>query len=179
MFEIEESPLAGVKRVTPRTARDARGAFTKVFHEDLFAKAGLRTDFRESYYSTSRKNVLRGMHFQTPPHDHDKIVYCLSGAVLDVVVDLRRASPTFGQHTAFSLDGASPAGVYIPTGCAHGFLTLTDEALLLYSVTSVYAPNNDTGVRWDTIGFDWPCEAPLISDRDLSFPALADFDTPF
>ncbi|HEY0129935.1 MAG TPA: dTDP-4-dehydrorhamnose 3,5-epimerase family protein, partial [Allosphingosinicella sp.] len=158
---------------------DARGWFHKTFHVEAFADAGLRTDWREEYCSLSRRSVLRGMHFQVPPADHAKLVYCLAGEVLDVVVDLRAGSPTFGEHRAFTLTPEAGAGLYIPEGLAHGFLGLSAESLMYYKVTSVHAPDADRGIAWDSFGFDWPVDAPLLSDRDRGHPPLAEFHSPF
>lgn len=179
MFEFESTPLDGLRVVHPTVRTDDRGSFTKLLHAPTFEAAGLNTRFPEQYVSLSHRGVLRGLHFQTPPHDHAKLVYCLSGRVLDVAVDLRRASPTYGRSFGVELDGARQTGVYFPRGFAHGFLTLSDEALLAYAVETVHAPEHDAGVRWDSVGFDWPTRAPLTSERDRGFPPLAAFVSPF
>lgn len=179
MFDIGDTAIDGVKTITSRRQADLRGTFTKLVHADTFAEHGLRSDFREVYYSSSKRNVIRGMHFQTPPHDHAKLVQCLAGGVIDVVVDVRRSSATFGSVLSFDLSVDWPTAVYIPAGCAHGFMATTDDALMLYSVTSVYSPPSDGGIRWDSIGFQWPCEEPIVSERDKSFAPLKDFLSPF
>ncbi len=170
MFEIAATPLGGLLTIAPLLRPDARGRFVKLFHAPSFATLGLCTEFREQYLTTSHRDVLRGMHFQTPPHDHVKLVYCLSGRVLDVALDLRRASATYGQAFSTELDGGENQGLYIPRGFAHGFLTLSPEAALHYFVETAHAPDHDTGVRWDSFGFDWPVAAPLISLRDAALP---------
>jgi dTDP-4-dehydrorhamnose 3,5-epimerase len=119
------------------------------------------------------------MHFQTPPHDHEKLVYCMQGQVLDVVVDLRKASHTYGMHIAVELNAASGQGLMIPKGMAHGFLALTDDVLMAYKVTSAYKPENDAGIRWDSIGVDWKIDNPIVSSRDWGHPTLSNFETPF
>lgn len=119
------------------------------------------------------------MHFQTPPADHAKYVCCLVGAVRDVILDLRKDSPTYGQHYAVELSSENRLGFYIPTGFAHGFLSLTDGALMLYKTTTVHTPASDAGLRWDSFGYDWGVTNPIVSARDSAFPALADFKTPF
>jgi dTDP-4-dehydrorhamnose 3,5-epimerase len=179
MFDITETIVPGLRVVRPFVRHDARGSFVKIFHEPWLAQAGLETEFKESYYSTSRKNVLRGMHFQVPPEEHTKLVYCLEGHVLDVVVDLRRGSPTFHRCFSIELDSDNPCGIYVPSGCAHGFFTFSEQALLLYAVTTVYAPSSDAGVRWDSLDFGWPCGEKLLSERDQSFPTLQNFASPF
>lgn len=178
-MEFRPTAIPGCTIVATRSIGDVRGAFAKTFHADSFAAAGLRTDWREEYHSHSRAGVVRGMHFQTPPADHAKLVYCLAGAVLDVVVDLRVGSPTYRQVIAETLSAENGLGLYAPSGCAHGFAAIGEDSLMLYKVTSVHAPECDAGIAWDTIGFDWPVASPLLSDRDRAHPPLADFASPF
>ena len=121
----------------------------------------------------------RGMHFQAPPHDHDKLVYCLAGRALDVVLDLRNGSPTFGRAISVLLNSNGSEGVYVPQGCAHGFLSLESETMLLYHVTSEYSRDFDCGIRWDSIPFTWPVKQPLVSERDMLFQPLVAFRSPF
>jgi dTDP-4-dehydrorhamnose 3,5-epimerase len=170
--------LLGVLLLDNFVNRDKRGLFVKTFHAVQFQTGGLATGFRESYYSISQRGVLRGMHFQLPPYEHDKLVYVTEGEILDVIVDLRRASPTFGQHLAVTLPAHTQA-IYIPKGCAHGFLTLSDSATVVYNVTSEYEPSADAGVRWDSFGFEWPISQPIISDRDAAFEALVNVQAIF
>ena len=181
MFTVHQTTLAGLISLEPRIFTDHRGAFVKTFHDAAFRTLGLPFEAREEFFSTSHKNVIRGMHFQAPPADHAKLVYCVAGAVLDVVLDLRRHSPTYGQVCAETLSEANRRSFYIPTGFAHGFLSLTDGALMVYKTSTVHNPACDAGIRWDSFGFDWPLAgaAPLLSKRDTEFPALADFNTPF
>ena len=179
LFEKIETPLEGCFELLPIIRGDNRGSFVKTFHADEFAKLGLATDFKEEYYSTSIKNVIRGMHFQTPPADHVKLVYCMEGAVKDVLVDLRKNSATFGKHCAFNLTAEKANMLYIPKGLAHGFLTLSERATMVYKVTTVYSPENDKGVLWSSCGIDWQCNAPILSERDKKHPPLAEFDSPF
>jgi dTDP-4-dehydrorhamnose 3,5-epimerase len=159
--------------------RDARGAFVKTFHEDRFAEIGLRTDWREEYFSTSAKHVIRGMHFQVPPQEHAKLVFCVHGRVLDVVLDLRQDSSTFGTARSVELTPENGFGLYVPVGCAHGFLSLADDSVMYYKVTSVHSPEHDAGIAYDSFGFDWPVSEPILSDRDRAHPSLAVFETPF
>ena len=179
MFEIEETPIGGCLKILPIVREDRRGVFVKTFHVDAFRELGLPTVFAEAYFSVSHRNVLRGLHFQIPPMDHEKIVYCAEGEVLDAVVDLRRASPTYGQHILISLRAAEGTMLYIPRGMAHGFCTRSEHAVMMYQVTSVYAPACDAGIRWDSAGISWDIENPVISERDMGFPALSDFVSPF
>lgn len=179
MFDIIPTDITGLVAVEFTLRTDPRGFFVKTLHADSFREAGLPLDFRESYYSLSNRNVLRGFHFQVPPEDHDKFVYCVDGCVLDVVVDLRQGSSTYGNCVSRELDGRAPSGFVIPKGCGHAFLTLTDQAMLVYNVTTAYSPQHDCGVLWNTVDFDWPIVEPLLSDRDRSFPSLSEFASPF
>lgn len=155
--------------------QDNRGLFQKTFNCDFFKENNLATDFKEFYYSISKKNIIRGMHFQTPPFDHVKIVYVSFGSILDVVVDLRKNSPTVGEVFSIKLDNISGDYLYIPKGFAHGFKALTDDTVVNYAQTSCYSKDNDCGVLYSSIGFDWQEDNPVISDRDLSFPDLKTF----
>ncbi|MEO8330913.1 MAG: dTDP-4-dehydrorhamnose 3,5-epimerase [Gallionella sp.] len=178
-MRVEQTSIPGCYQLFPQVRKDNRGSFVKIFHQDIFAKHGLVTEFAEEYYSVSHKGVLRGLHFQTPPYEHFKLVYCLAGKVLDAIVDLRTGSPTYKQSAAFELSAQLGNMLYIAPGMAHGFYALTDEVIMQYKVTTVYAPEHDGGIRWDSVGINWPSAAPIISDRDRGFPALADFDSPF
>jgi dTDP-4-dehydrorhamnose 3,5-epimerase len=179
MFAVEACHIPGLRLLRPRIAADARGRFVKVMHAEFFAAHGMRPDFREQYYSVSTRGVLRGFHFQVPPMEHVKLVTCLSGRVMDVVVDLRRGSPQFGNHEIIDLSEEAGTILYIPVGCAHGFLTLSESATLFYDVSSVYAPEYDRGIRWDSARVAWPVADAIISPRDRSLPPLAEFDSPF
>ncbi len=158
---------------------DERGLFVKTFHETMFREAGIEFVLHESYFSNSVKDVIRGMHFQVPPYQHSKIVFCPQGAILDVIVDLRKGSPTYGQYDAQELSSANHKAFYIPEGFAHGFKSLTDDAITYYLVSSEYNREHDTGIRYDSFGFDWGVASPVMSPRDRSFVALEEFESPF
>lgn len=174
-MKILSTAIPGCFELIPKILTDQRGSFIKTYQRELFERAGLETDWREEYYSTSNKGVLRGLHFQLPPHDHVKLVYCTAGAVLDVVLDLRVGSPAFGTHVRFGLDGADARMIYLPKGCAHGFYTLSATATMMYKVSTVYAPDHDAGILWNSAGIEWPDAAPIMSERDKTFPTLANF----
>lgn len=178
-MEFEELGLPGAFILRPRVLADDRGSFVKTFHAQTFEDRGLRSDWREEYQSSSRRGVLRGMHFQTPPAEHAKLVFCLAGSVLDSVIDLRRGSPSFGVHRTVELRGDEATGVYIPTGCAHGFLSTSELSTMYYKVTSIHAPDCDAGIAWDSFGFAWPVSDPIMSDRDRRHPPLEAFQSPF
>lgn len=178
-MKVEPTGLDGVLKLTPMVRPDERGFFVKTFHRSTFLDNGIEADFPEHFFSRSRKNVVRGMHFQTPPHAQAKVVFCVTGAVQDVVLDLRRSSPTYGKAISETLSSSDWAALYIPEGFAHGFRALEDDTTMAYLVGAEYAPSNDTGVRWDSFGFDWGVEAPTVSDRDQALVALSDFESPF
>jgi len=176
-MRVEETAIPGCYQIFPQVRKDARGAFVKTFHKEVFAEHGLVTEFAEEYYSISRKGVLRGMHFQTPPHDHFKLVYCLAGEVLDGIVDLRVGSPTYKQSATFELSSDLGNMLYIASGIAHGFYSLTDHTIMQYKVTTEYAPEHEGGIKWNSSGINWPDTSPIISDRDQVLPALDEFDS--
>lgn len=179
MLTFQKTELPGCFEIQPKIFSDQRGVFVKTFHHDYFKAQGLNLLWQEEYYSVSKKGVLRGLHFQTPPHDHEKLVYCTQGEVLDVVVDLRAGSPTEGRHATFHLKAETANMVYIPKGFAHGFLALSESATMMYKVATVYAPEHDAGILWNSAGIEWPVETPVLSGRDKSFPTLEEFVSPF
>ncbi len=170
----------GLLRMTPGFSADDRGSFVKTYTRSAFAAQGLATEFAEEYVTTSHRGVVRGMHFQLPPHDHDKVVICLSGSAFDVALDLRVGSPTFGRAYTCTLEGERGDALYIPRGFAHGFCALSDDAMLAYKVTSEYAPAHDAGLLWSSVpGVQWPVERPVLSERDTAHPAFSEFASPF
>lgn len=178
-MKLIDEPLPGVKVLRPFIFEDERGNFVKPFHEGQLAEQGISMTVREEFFSTSAKDVLRGMHFQIPPHSHQKLIYCISGRVLDVLLDLRKQSVTFGRSVGIELSAANHHVVSVPLGFAHGFLSLEDNSCLVYKTDAVHSPESDLGVRWDSFGFDWPVAAGIISERDLNHPPLSDFTNPF
>jgi dTDP-4-dehydrorhamnose 3,5-epimerase len=179
MIKPRETELPGCFELQSKVFQDERGLFIKTFHSEMFTEIGLQTEWAEEFYSISHKGVLRGLHFQIPPHDHDKLVYCVSGEILDVVVDLRIGSPSYGKTCIFELRADIANMVYIPRGMAHGFYTLSDSAAMVYKVSTVHAPSNDAGILWNSVDVPWPNTNPTISQRDRSFPTLSDFVSPF
>ena len=175
----ETLKLPGCLRLTPKILPDRRGVFVKPFVSTEYRHLNLPTVFEEEYYSRSSKNVLRGMHYQTPPHDYFKLVSCLHGQIRDVIVDLRVGSPQFKRCQVLELNAEEETVLCLPPGVAHGFLVLSAMAIVAYKVTSAYMPENDTGVRWDSIGVDWGVKTPRVSPRDAAFPGLADLESPF
>ena len=179
MWQIEQLPLADARLITLPKFNDIRGSFVKAFHESTLKEAGIDFVLRESYFSFSKKDVIRGMHFQLPPHQHSKIVYCPQGAILDIIIDLRKSSPTYLQYFASVLSADNHKAYYIPEGFAHGFKSLQDDSLTYYLVSSEHSQAHDTGIRFDSFGYDWQMPEAILSARDLSFPELKDFRSLF
>ncbi len=174
-----ETVIPGLLEIRPAILRDSRGSFTKTFRESAFGAKGLARSFAEEYHTVSRKNVLRGLHFQVPPADAAKVVSCVSGIVMDVVVDLRKGSPTCGQFAVRTLGPETGTILYIPRGLAHGFYVVEGDAIMMYKATAPYSPPHDTGILWNSAGIPWPCAAPILSGRDAAFAPLDRFESPF
>jgi dTDP-4-dehydrorhamnose 3,5-epimerase len=177
--EIIPSKVQGCKQIVLNRFEDKRGTFTKTFHEDIFKSADINMHVAEEYFTSSVKNVFRGMHFQIPPADHEKIVHCNIGVVTDFVVDLRTGSPTYGQYDAFELDGEKPKLIYIPKGLAHGFFVHSAMALMQYKVSTVYDLKCDTGLLYTSFDFSKDFRNTIVSDRDLGFSEFENFNSPF
>lgn len=179
MIRVENFAIHDVHKIWLSGSSDHRGSFCKSYHETEFRDAGLPTGFKEAYFSTSHRGVIRGMHFQVPPAALHKLVTCVSGEILDVLLDLRKGSPTFGQHMTLHLNAESGWSLLVPRGVAHGFLSLTEGAIVSYQVTEEYSSACDLGVRWDSFGCDWSFPDPILSSRDQAFPHFQDFPSPF
>ncbi|MDC0835607.1 dTDP-4-dehydrorhamnose 3,5-epimerase [Geitlerinema sp. CS-897] len=179
MMNCRETKIPGCYEIDVKVFKDDRGRFVKTFHEEVYREFGLATHFAESYYSVSQQNVLRGLHFQIPPKDHAKLVHCAEGEILDVVVDLRVGSPTYGEHALFTLTPDKGNAVYAPSGLAHGFYIVSEMALVMYQVSSVYAPEHEEGILWNSAGIPWVAEQPIVSAKDQQWKPLAEFESPF
>ena len=178
-MNLVSTEIAGVYIINQPAWDDDRGQFIKMFTESFLKENGLDGVFMESFYSVSHKNVIRGMHFQIPPYDHSKIATIISGRVVDVVLDLRRQSATYGKHVAIPMCEKNRCSVYIPKGCAHGFCSLSANSIVHYQTSTVHSKAHDMGVNWNSFGFKWPVDNPIVSARDMSFPALSEYDSPF
>ena len=178
-MKLIKTSISGCYIIQLDKTEDSRGAFVKTYHEPSFMDLGLETSFTEEYYSVSKKGVLRGLHFQAPPHAHTKIVYCTYGQVFDVVVDLRKGSKTYGMHETFNVNSEDAIMIYIPIGMAHGFYTLSETAIMMYKVSKVYSSQHDTGIQWDSANIPWPDCSPVISKRDKILPLMSEFKSPF
>ena len=165
-----ETAIAGVKVIEPRLFGDSRGYFFEAYREDLFAGAGIDARFIQDNESFSTGGVLRGLHYQIPPYTQAKLVRVVSGRVLDVVVDIRLGSPTFGKHVAIELSGESKRQLFLPRGMAHGFAVLSPEAVFVYKCDNFYCPAAERCIRFDdpALGIDWrlPLETVKLSPID-------------
>ncbi len=167
-------------RLTPRG--DQRGYFMRTYDRQIFLENGLQTEWVQENQSLSTQlHTIRGLHFLLPPHTETKLVRAAQGRILDVFVDLRRDSETFGQWDSVELSEDNNKAVYIPKGFAHGFCTLTERTIVQYKVDSSYVAASDSGIRWDdpTISIDWIARNPILSERDKNLPLLKNFDSPF
>jgi len=179
-LRTRETGLPGVRLIELPQHLDQRGSFVKTFQRSTFETLGLCEPYVEQFFTTSRRGVVRGLHFQVPPHALAKLVVCVVGEAWDVVVDLRAGSPTFKEHITVGLDGNRAVALALPVGCAHGFLARSDHTVLSYWTTAEHAPEADAGIRWDSAGIRWPLtQAPVLSARDERLPTLAEFETPF
>jgi dTDP-4-dehydrorhamnose 3,5-epimerase len=171
-----ETRLRGAYVVEPEPLEDERGFFARIWSADEFSAHGLNPKIVQCSTSLNkRKGTVRGMHYQVPPHEEAKLVRCTAGAVYDVIVDLRRDSPTWRQWFGIELTARNRVMVYIPEGFAHGFQTLADETEIFYQISAYYYPESTRGVRWNdpAFGIDWPLEVSVISERDRSLPLVA------
>lgn len=180
-METKQHALAGVVEFIPRVFGDARGAFFESFSARVMEEAGVRENWVQDNQSRSDKGVLRGLHFQRPPHAQAKLVRVAQGRALDVIVDLRRDSATYGQHLQVELDAQRYNMLYVPVGFAHGFVALEDDTLFLYKCSGYYQPSAEGGILWKdpSLNINWGIEDPKVSDKDQILPVLQGFESPF
>lgn len=171
---LTDTPIHGAFVLNMKRILDDRGFFAEAFHRDTFAGLGLDTQIAQVNVSyNDRRGTLRGMHYQTTPHEEVKIVRCVRGAIFDVAIDLRRDSPTFGKWAGVELSADNRLAFYVPVGCAHGYQTLTDDTEVLYLVSDTYSPAHYRGIRWNDPFFNvaWPdTDTRLLHPRDESYP---------
>lgn len=181
LMKIINEPFPGVKVLKPNVYNDSRGYFFESFRDDFFRHLGSSISFVQDNQSLSQKNILRGLHFQKPPHAQAKFVRVIKGSVLDVVVDVRSESPTFGHHFKVILSEENFKAMFIPAGFAHGFLTLEDHTIFSYKCTDYYYPETEGGIAWDCpeLNIDWGIDQPILSDKDIQNPGLLNFNSPF
>ncbi len=184
-MNIELTKLSGVMILTPDRFGDARGFFSESWNRKTLAAQGITLDFVQDNHSLSAQiGTIRGLHYQSPPHAQAKLVRCGRGCLFDVVVDIRRGSPTYGHWLGAELSAENGQQILIPAGFLHGFITRAPETEIIYKCTDYYAPACDGAVRFDDpdIGIDWGLPAgvaPILSDKDAAAPLLRDFDSPF
>jgi len=175
MMQISSTRLKEVLLIEPKVSYDDRGFFLETFRKIEFAEAGIDADFVQDNLSFSKKGTLRGLHFQHPC-DQGKLVQALSGEIVDIALDIRWGSPTFGQYVLVGLDSRNHQLLYLPPGFAHGFCVVSETALFAYKCSDYYAPEHESGVAWDdpALGIPWPLSDPILSQRDREWPGLKD-----
>jgi len=184
-MKVTDLAIAGVKLIVPQRFADARGYFVETWNKKvLAAEAGLDLDFVQDNASLSRvAGTVRGLHYQTPPMAQAKLVRCVRGALVDIVVDIRGRSPTYGRHVSAELTAEGGEQLFVPVGFAHGFCTLEPDTEIAYKVTDFYSRKHDAGIVWDDpeLGIEWPLRGrePSLSDKDRQLPRLADAGAPF
>lgn len=176
-MKVNKLPLDGCLLIETDVFPDSRGYFYELFNENRFRDAGINTEFVQDNLSMSKKNVLRGLHFQLPPHEQGKLVRVISGSVLDVMVDIRPESPTYGKNHSVVLSDTNKLMLWIPPGFAHGFLALDDNTIFYYKCTAFYNKQSEKGIIWNDkeLGIDWGIENPIVSDKDLELNNFRDF----
>lgn len=183
-MNVRELDIPDVKLIEPIVHRDDRGFFCETYSARGLRKAGITAEFVQDNHSrSSEQGVVRGLHFQTSPHAQGKLVRVVHGAILDVAVDVRQGSPTFGQHVSEILTAENFRQLWVPEGFAHGFCTLRPETEVVYKVTSYYAPDNDHGIAWNDpdLGIKWPValEETILSEKDKTLPLLREIESGF
>ncbi len=181
-MKIRRGKINDLIIIEPDVFGDNRGYFFESFNENVWRKeVGFAPKFVQDNESMSAKDVLRGIHFQNPPDDQGKLVRVIQGSVLDVAVDLRKDSPTYGMHEKVVLSGKNKKQFYVPAGFGHGFLTLEDDTIFSYKCTKFYNPNNESGILWNDskLDIDWGVNNPLISEKDKNQQKFSNFTSPF
>lgn len=180
-YQIEEVEIGGLKVITPPVFQDDRGYFFETYKKNVFEELGIPSYFVQDNESCSKKNVLRGLHFQKPPFEQGKLVRVIKGAVLDVAVDIRKESPTYGKYFSVLLSEENKKMFWIPAGFAHGFLSLQDDTIFSYKCTNVYDKNSEGAILWNdpAINIQWNVDQPIVSDKDAEAPLLHMLISPF
>lgn len=175
-FSFKTLDLPGLMLIEGCVFPDSRGFFMESYKRSEFRQAGITDEFVQDNHSRSSKGVLRGLHYQKPPHAQSKLVRVVRGMVWDVAVDIRRGSPTFGRWQALELSADNALILHIPSGFAHGFIALEDDTHLMYKCSAEYDKSSDRGIRWDDpqLAITWPFDAPLVSDKDAALPLLSE-----
>ena len=183
-MQIERLDIEDILLVTPARRRDQRGFFSETYRKDVLTAEGVSAEFiQENHVYSAERGVLRGLHFQIPPRAQGKLVRCTRGAILDVGVDIRQGSPTYGRHVAVELSTANWRQLWVPPGFAHGYVTLEPDCEVIYQVTDYWAPDCERGIAWDdpSLGIDWRLSPTnlVLADKDRKHPRLADVEPTF
>jgi dTDP-4-dehydrorhamnose 3,5-epimerase len=180
-FTIEKLPIEGLAIVQPKAFFDDRGFFLETFSEQALREAGIDTRFVQDNLSYSKRGTVRGLHFQAPPHAQAKLVTVFQGAVLDVVVDIRKGSPTYGKSYTIELTDQNKTAFYVPAGFAHGFSVLSDTCIFYYKCSNYYNKPSEGGLLYNdpALGIDWRVAQPIVSDKDKVLPTLSNLNSPF
>lgn len=181
---FKDLQIQGLKLFTPKKFHDERGFFSETYNSSLFEDNGVKIKFVQDNHSLStEKWTVRGLHYQTPPFAQDKLVRVINGAILDIAVDIRQGSPTYGQHVAIKLTASSWSQILVPIGFAHGFITLIENTEVLYKVSNFYSPSDDRGISWQdpALKIQWPVNDhdAYVSDKDKNLPLLKEVISPF
>lgn len=180
-MQVIETGFKGLYAIEPAVFEDKRGYFFESWNKEKFKEAGLDQNFLQDNQSMSGAHVLRGLHFQLPPWEQGKLVRVITGAVVDVVVDLRKGEPTYGQHFKYIITAEKKNMLWIPPGFAHGFLTLEENTIFFYKCTQVYNRESEASIAWfdPDLKIDWGITEPLVSEKDKVAPLFRDFNSPF
>jgi len=180
-MEVKTTPIQGLLIIQPKVFTDARGYFFESYSEKLFKQHGINAHFVQDNQSLSQKSALRGLHFQSPPYEQGKLVRVIKGAVLDVVVDIRKNSPTYGQHFSLELSEKNFLMLWVPPGFAHGFATLENDTIFVYKCTNLYHKESEGGINWNDpdLKINWGVSAPIVSEKDKELGLLKNLHSPF
>ena len=175
-MKITETKISGLYMIEALRFEDLRGVLIKPFNFDMYRDIDVNLEFKETWFTKSKKNVIRAMHLQIKEMACEKLVSVINGSVIDVILDLRRESKTFGQFFEIELNDKAPIALYIPKGCAHGYKVLEDNTITMYCATKVHSVDHDLGIKWDSFGYDWKIDNPILSDKDKSLIDFKDFE---
>lgn len=174
-MKINETNIAGLFLIEALRFEDSRGELIKPFNFDQYSKLDVNLDFKETWFTKSKKDVIRAMHLQIEEMACEKLVSVINGSVVDVVLDLRSNSETYGNYFEIELNDKSPKALYIPQGCAHGYRVLENNTITMYKATKVHSAKHDLGIKWDSFGYDWKIKDPILSDKDLNLIEFKDY----
>lgn len=178
-MKIQKTKIKELYCIQNKKIEDERGSFIKVFQKKNYEDNGIQVKFDEVFFSVSIKNVLRGFHFQNPPYDLQKLIWVTHGEILDVVIDLRKNSKTFGKCHSEILNDKNNLAIFTPVGIGHAFLCLSERCHVIYCTSNHYSAVHDSGVRWNSVDFNWPIDNPILSIKDKSLPTFESLESQF